>query len=218
MPPARSLACSLALLLAIATRSWQELRYRHATRCGRSVSGTVRCGSAVAGGSGAFPIVGRGQGAGAAACIVSLAPFRPLPPAFDGAPFAPRSLASSLTAPETLPDLAPNCALRSDPANYVSSLPAHPAPLATLAPHPCLRLASVALLLAFCAPLAALAPQWLRGHGSLVLAVLSSGMRCWRLFRSRSARVLWSFCAQFARAERSLPHRPHALRSAPRTK
>lgn len=128
---------SAAYRFGFATRSWQELRYGHATCCGRSVSGTVRCGSAVAGGSVAFSGRGFVSGSGAAACIVSLAPFSPPPLRCARAPCAPRSLASSLTAPETLPDLAPNCALRLDPTNYVSSLPAHPAPVATLPPRPC---------------------------------------------------------------------------------
>ena len=124
-------------LLAFAPCRQQELRYGHATRCGRSVSGTVRCGSAVAGGSVAFSGRGSASGSGAAACNVSLAPFPTPPLRCARAPCAPCSLASSLTAPETLPSLAPNCALRSDPAIYMLSMPTLPAPLATLAPHPC---------------------------------------------------------------------------------
>lgn len=122
--------------LRYAACRYQKLRYGHATRCGRKVWGLVRCVASSLACLLAFFLGRVSWSAGAAACVVSLAPLcRPLD-APCGACFARLLLASSVPCPQTLCALAPNCVLRLDPAIYMSSLHARPAPLAALAPHP----------------------------------------------------------------------------------
>ena len=165
--------------------------------------GTVRSGIAVAASSVALSGHGCVSGSGAAACIVSLAPFSSPPLRCARAPCVRRSLVPSLTAPETLPSLAPNCALRSDPAIYMSSLPAHPAPVATLPPRPCLPACvcdNVMKLNLLCSGL--ILQGWLWSVPADAL----------RLARLQKPPILVAFCLRYAtlRASRTLPASPVA--------